>query len=276
MAAPVVKVLRKTAAILATLAAQQELTPAELATAVAEPRPTVYRLLQDLTVLGYVEEGQRPGTYRLGLELFRLGSSVGLRLDVREAAAPVMSELHKALEETVYLVVRRGREAVCIDRIEGLRIRSMALQLGGALPLHLGAGPRVLLAHEGPAYWDEYFEEAELQALTPRTPTDRAGILSLLEEVRSLGYAVSDEDVTLGITSVGAAVFDHTGGVCAALSIGGLRSAVLGEDDGRRAVELVRQGADEVSRRMGFQAVPSQWSLTVTGQTATAQQGGRT
>lgn len=253
MDAPVVKVLRKTAAILDVLAAKPDLTPGEVAAAVGEPRPTVYRLLQDLTVLGYVEEGQRPGSYRLGLELFRLGSSVGLRLDVRDAAAPVMTELHKALEETVYLVVRRGGEAVCIDRIEGLRIRSMALQLGGSLPLHLGAGPRVLLAYEGRDLWDRYLGETDLQALTPRTPTERSGILSSLEEVLSLGYAVSDEDVTLGITSVGAPVFDHTGGVCAALSIGGLRSAVLGEDDGRRAVGLVTRAAADVSRRMGFQ-----------------------
>jgi DNA-binding IclR family transcriptional regulator len=251
MAAPVVKVLRKAAAILGVLAAEPDLTPAEVAAATGEPRPTIYRLLQDLAVLGYVEEGQRSGSYRLGLELFHLGSSVGLRLDVRDAAAPVMSELHKSLEETVYLVVRRGREAVCIERIEGLRIRSMALQLGGSLPLHLGAGPRVLLAYEGRDVWDEYLEGADTRALTARTPTNRTAILSLLEEVRSLGYAVSDEDVTLGITSVGAPVFDHTGAVCAALSIGGLRSAVLGEDDGRRAVELVTQGAAEVSRRMG-------------------------
>ena len=49
-----------------------------------------------------------------------------------------MDELHRALEETVYLVIRRHDEAVCIDRIEGLHIRAMALQLGGSLPLHLG------------------------------------------------------------------------------------------------------------------------------------------
>ena len=164
-----------------------------------------------------------------------------------------MNEVHTALEETVYLVIRRHHEAVCIDRVEGLHIRSMALQLGGSLPLHMGAGPRVLLAFQPREYWDEYFAGVTLEARTPRTPTTKAGIVALLEEARHLGYAISDEDVTVGITSIGAPIFDHKGQVQAALSVGGMRSAVLGNGSGERAVKLVTEGAAEVSRRMGYQ-----------------------
>jgi len=253
MGSPRIKVLAKAARLLEVLAEFPDSTPASLAQRLGEPRSTVYRLIQDLAVLGYVEEGPRPGTYRLGLELFRLGSLVGLRFDVRERAAPVMNTIHAELEETVYLVVRRHHEAVCIDRIEGVHIRSMALQLGGALPLHLGAGPRVLLAFEPREYWDEYFAEVKLEPRTPRTPTTQAGIVALLEEARHLGYTISDEDVTVGITSVGAPIFDHTGRAHAALSVGGMRSAILGHGGGERAVELVSNGAAEISRRMGFQ-----------------------
>ena len=163
-----------------------------------------------------------------------------------------MDELHRALEETVYLVIRRQYDAVCIDRIEGLHIRAMALQLGGSLPLHLGGGPRALLAYEPREYWDEYFSKVKLEAMTPRTPTSKSSIVALLEETRHLGYSVSDEDVTLGITSSGAPVFDHTGHVKAALSIGGLRSKILDKGGRERAVKLVTASAAEVSRRMGY------------------------
>jgi DNA-binding IclR family transcriptional regulator len=257
MASPRIKVLAKAARLLEILAEFPDSTPPSLAQRLGEPRATVYRLVQDLAALGYLEEGPRPGTYRLGLELFRLGSLVGLRFDVRERAAPVMNNIHAELEETVYLVVRRHHEAVCIDRIEGLHIRSMALQLGGALPLHLGAGPRVLLAFEPREYWDDYFTEVKLEPRTPRTPTTRAGIVALLEEARHLRYAISDEDVTVGITSVGAPIFDHNGHVLAALSVGGMRSAILGYRGGERAVQLVSEGAAEISRRMGYRATAS-------------------
>ena len=236
MDGPQVRVLGKAARLLKLLADNPDATAPTLALLLGEPRPSVYRLIHDLVVLGFVEEGPRPGTYRLGLELFRLGSLVALRLDVREAAAPVMNDVHQALEETVYLIIRWGHNGVCIDRIEGLHIRSMALQLGGSLPLHLGAGPHALLAYQPRQYWEEYFAEVKLEAMTPRTPTTKAGIVALLEEARHLGYAISDEDVTVGITSVGAPIFDHTGQVHAALSVGGLRSAVLrdGSGDARR------------------------------------------
>lgn len=249
---PRVKVLGKAARLLKLLTDNPDSTVPALAVLLGEPRPTVYRLIQDLVLLDYVEEGPRPGTYRLGLELFRLGSLVALRLDVREAAAPVMNEIHKALEETVYLVIRRGHEAVCIERVEGLRISSMALQLGGSLPLHLGAGPRVLLAHQPREYWDEYFTEMKLEPLTPRTPTTKAGNIALLEEARHNGYAISDEDVTVGISSIGAAIFDHTGQIHGAISVGGLRAAVMGDGGAERAVPLVTEGAAEISRKMGY------------------------
>ena len=252
MASPKVKVLGKAARLLEALAESPDSTAPSLAQKLGEPRPTVYRLVQDLMTLDYIEEGPRPGTYRLGLGRFRLGSLVGVRFDVRETAAPLMDELHRALEETVYLVIRRQYDAVCIDRIEGLHIRAMALQLGGSLPLHLGGGPRALLAYEPREYWDEYFSKVKLEAMTPRTPTSKSSIVALLEETRHLGYSVSDEDVTLGITSSGAPVFDHTGHVKAALSIGGLRSKILDKGGRERAVKLVTASAAEVSRRMGY------------------------
>lgn len=251
MASLRVKVLAKAAKLLDLLAEHPEASAPELAQRLGEPRPTVYRLVQDLVALGYLEPGARRGSYRLGMELFRLGSLVGLRLDVRERAAPVMSDLHAAFEETVYLMVRRNGEAVCIDRVEGMHIRSMALHLGGSLPLHLGAGPRVLLAYQPREAWEEYLNEAVLEPMTPRSPTSKAGIVALLEETRHLGYAVSDEDVTLGISSVGAPIFDHTGTVHAALSVGGLRSALLG-DGGERVARTLMDGAALVSRKMGY------------------------
>lgn len=56
----------------------------------------------------------------------------------------------------------------------------------------------------------------------------------------------------LGIASIGAPIFDHTGTVSAAVSVGGLRSAVLGPGSGgEQAIKLVTDGAAEISRRLG-------------------------
>lgn len=249
-----VQVLTKVASLLDEVAEEQEVSAGRLAALLEQPRSTVYRLLATLQQLGYVEPGSRKGTYRLGLKLFRLGSIVAARFDERQAALPVMERIHEETGETVFLCIRRGREAVCIERIDGRRVQSLALRLGGSLPLHAGAAPRVLLAHEPREFWEGYVSHDELQALTPNTPVTREQLFPLLDEVRAIGYAVSDEDVTLGIAALGAPIFDYRGTIRAALSVSGIRRGILGPDTVEDMVELVVRGAREISAELGHEA----------------------
>jgi DNA-binding IclR family transcriptional regulator len=251
MKRPTMQVLAKATRILECLADEPELTVAQLAEALGGPRSTVYRLVANLEQLDFVEPGSQRGTYRLTTKVFRLGSSVLSRFDERQLAMPVMKEIHGATAETVYLCVRRGNEAVCIERIDGLLVKSMALLLGGSLPLHVGAAPRALLAFEPRELWDEYSRSMDLVAYTEKTPTTRHELFALLEEIRATGYAISNEDVTTGIASLGAPVFDHTGAPRAALSISGPVAKILG-DRFVALTELICAGAEKVSSGLGY------------------------
>lgn len=247
-----IAVLAKATAILEHLASDGELTPARIAELLDEPRSTVYRLCASLQELDYIEPGLQRGTYRLSLKLFDLGSTVVERFDERASALPVMQRLHDETGETVFLCVRRGLEAVCIERIDGARVRLLELRLGGSLPLHLGAAPRCLLAFEPESAWKAYLDAATLERRTPQSPATRKAVTAELRATRERGYAISDQDVTPGIISIGAPIFDHSGLVHASLSIGGLRE-VLG-DAGSLVSALVVEGAAEVSRSLGFRA----------------------
>jgi DNA-binding IclR family transcriptional regulator len=245
-----IRALAKAVHLLEQLAEEREATPRRLAALLDEPRTTTYRLLRSLEALDLVEPGSQPGSYRLGWKLMRLGAAVVERLDERQAALPVMEHVHERVGETVFLLVRRGFDAVCIERLDGLRVQSLALRLGGSLPLHVGAGPRALLAWEPREVWEEYVREAPLTAITERTPSTRAALFRELEQTLAQGYALSDEDVTPGIASLGAPIFDYTGRIRAALSIGGLKSFVLG-DDRDAFVALLTQSAHEISAALG-------------------------
>jgi DNA-binding IclR family transcriptional regulator len=256
-----VRALAKAVHLLEQLAEAREATPRRLAELLDEPRTTTYRFLRSLEALDLVEPGSQPGSYRLGWKLMRLGAAVVERLDERQAALPVMEHVHERIGETVFLLVRRGWDAVCIERLEGLRVQSLALRLGGSLPLHTGAGPRVLLAWEPREVWEEYVRSGRLTALTDRTPTTRKALVRELEETLGQGYAISDEDVTPGVASLGAPIFDYTGRVRAALSIGGLKSLLLG-DDREAFTQLVVDGAREISVALGYDAASTGSSTT--------------
>lgn len=244
-----IQVLTKVGAVLDLLAERGELAAAEIAALTGEPRSSVYRILGSLEGLGMVESGSRRGSFRLGLGLLRLGNAVVERFDEREAALPALQELNQLTGETVFLCVRRGYEAVCIERLPGEHVESLALRLGGALPLHAGAAPRTLLAFEPQATWEDYVETVALDPLTPSTPSSRADLFAALEEIKREGVAVSDEDVTPGIAAIGAPIFDYKGAIRGAVSMSGTKPMIL--DDADRSIALVRACAERASRALG-------------------------
>jgi DNA-binding IclR family transcriptional regulator len=243
-----VQLIEKVAGLLDALADGSELTAAELAAVTGEPRSSVYRLLATLESLGYVEAGDRRGTVRLGLRLFQLGSMVARRFDVRERALPAMKELQRQTDQTVMLMIRRGREAVCIERLAGRFVSLVIVDVGTVMPLHTGAAPRALLAH-APAEVVDAALDGPLAAYNASTVTSADAVRRYLAEVRETGYVVSDEDVVPGVASLGAPVRDRHGEVVASISIAGPSPTILGDPD--RPRQLLATCA-AISRSMGW------------------------
>ncbi|MEV4671479.1 MULTISPECIES: IclR family transcriptional regulator [Actinomadura] len=249
-----VKVLTKAVAVLDALAEAGELTPAQLSERLGEPRGTLYRVLAALEEHDLVQAGARRGGYQLGLHLFTLGNAVARRFgDERAAALPAMERLNDATRQTVFLTVRRGFDALCVERIDGQQVGVMILPVGGTIPLHGGANARALLAFEPEEFWRRYAEHAPLTAFTPATETTPDGLYRQLRETRDAGYSLSDQDVIPGIASIGAPVFDHEDRVRASISLSGPRPAVL-ESSFEDNVRLVREAAAEISRLLGRDA----------------------
>ena len=177
--------------------------------------------------------------------LLTIGGQFEDRLDIRECALPSLRQLLEATGTTSFLCVRRDTRAVCVERLDGQAVRSLAMQLGSSLPLFAGAAPRAIFAFLPPAEQRSSLKASRLPGDPPRP--DATAIQADIERVRRDGFAVSDGDVTPGIAALGAPVFNHRGELEAAISISGLRSQILGSS--RKAnIELITSCAREVSR----------------------------
>ncbi len=140
---------------------------------------------------------------------------------------------------------------MCIDRIDGVHVTSLELRLGGSLPLHVGAAPVALLAYapkEVRQRWETWATSFDLQPT--RKNESVPDVLARLETIRRSGHSISNEDVTAGISSVGAPIFDHTGSAVAAISMSGLTDQILG--DGTHAIEQVTRTATLASMALGW------------------------
>lgn len=215
---------------------QPELSVAELVQMTGFARSSVYRLVGTLEDVGWLARTQS-GAYRPTLRLFRLGNIAANATDLRHVARPYLSALSKELGDSSYLFVRDGERAVCLDRLEGSHpIKVTLVEVGGSLPLDVGAAPRALLAHS---------LDADEPSRTP-LPDD-------LVRVREQGYEVNIEDVTAGFCSVGAPVLNSDDGAVGAISLGGIRERFL-PDRLPALIEAVVETAQQISRALGYVA----------------------
>ncbi|MFY1683224.1 IclR family transcriptional regulator [Micromonospora sp. WMMD730] len=196
--------------------ASPALTLSELARRAGLPLSTVHRRVAELLAWGALERGG-DGRYRIGLRLWEVGSLAPRGLGLREVALPVMEDLYEVTHENVQLAVRQGLELVFIERIAGRQAVPVRTRVGGRFALHATGVGLVLLAH-APAEVQERVLAAPLERYTGLTVTDPGRLRRQLAEVRRVGYAVSDRQVTMDALSV-AAPIRAPEGVVAALSL---------------------------------------------------------
>jgi len=219
-----IAVIGKAMAVLEVLLALPSgATPSQIAERTGTNRSTAFRLLASLESAGLVDRDADGGRYRLGLGLLRFGDAVRRRLDLVELAEPALVRLRDAVRQSVYLSVRVEWEAVCLHRLAGPEVDVLAWQVGARLPLHVGAGPRALLAAMPDAELERWLR-AGGERTTLRGPMSEADLRRVVEETRARGWSLNREDLTAGVASLGAVVRDGAGSPVAAVSIAGLAS----------------------------------------------------
>lgn len=255
-------VTEKAAALMEVLARELAATSAGLVKELGEPASSVYRMLSTLAEAGWVEQEEERGAYRVGLKMLGISEMLSRRTDIRRTAAPVMRHIHDVTGETTFLCIRHGGRAVCIERIDGIRVNSRVLKLGKSLPLHVGAAPQALLAFEGRAAWEQYASVMDGSGASWQRGTSRAEMFQRLQGACDAGFVLSDDNVTPGIAAVGVPIFNHRDEVVASLSVSGLREGIVGESavrndpDGRTGTvtELVCEGGRLISEALGAPA----------------------
>ncbi|MCL5046343.1 MAG: IclR family transcriptional regulator [Actinobacteria bacterium] len=227
---------------------KRELGLTEIATLIGLPKSTTSRILQTLTTSGLLQRDAESGRYRLGFRLFCLGSIVKDSMELRTIAIPTMVALRDKSRETVNLYLREGTRRVCIHQVESLLGVRHMVRIGEQLPLWAGASGKVLLAHMDESGRERVFQEA--LAVSANFRPDR--LTAQLEDIKRQGYAVSHGERELGASAVAAPIWNADRHVEAAVTISGPTARWTAEDVDL-FVRLVREGAAEISRQLGYQ-----------------------
>ena len=210
---------------------------------------TTHRLLQSLVAERMVEQDASSKLYRLSIDFFALAAQAGNTMDLRSLCRPSMLRLCASLSDTIFLLVRSGFDAVCLDRIEGpFPIRSFTGDIGGRVALGMGQGGLAILA-----LLPESEREEVIRYNLPRMREfgvyDEVYLRTEIARVRELGYAGRNTNLLDGMAGVGVAVLDREGRAVAALSVGTISSR-LSPDRLPTVVDLLKREAAAIGAQI--------------------------
>ena len=219
-AKPTIQVLERTFELLSVLASYPDPVSLKAISERTGLHPsTAHRILNDLTIGGFVERPQA-GSYRLGMRLLELGNLVKARLDVREAALAPMRELHRLTNQPVNLSMRQGDEIVYIERSYSERSGMQVVRaVGGRAPLHLTSVGKLFLAQDDAPRVRAYATRTGLAGHTRNSITELPALERELARVQHSGVARDDEELELGVRCMAAGIYDDQHKLVAGLSI---------------------------------------------------------
>ncbi len=187
-------------------------------------KPTTHRLLQQLIESGLVMQGGQR-LYQLGAGAFELGISASRSFPLRDIASPVLDEIARITGDTVFLVVRSGIDALCIDRKMGsYPIKVETVEPGHRQSLGMGASGLAVLSFLPQDEQESCLLEMERSLkLKPQGDLTMEVIRRHIAESKPRRWALMTQLALLpGVTGVGVPVFDAQKRPFASLTVGAI------------------------------------------------------
>ncbi len=221
----------------------------ELSALIDMPKSSTHRYLATLQELGLaVRKGN--DRFYLGTKVIELAGSYLVKSDLRNESQDVLNELAEKTGETIHLAVPSGAEVVYIAKVESKHALVMSSHIGARIPMYCSALGKAILAFNG----EEYLNTILTHPMTQRTPNTITTVEALKIELnltQRRGYAIDNEENEVGISCVGAPIFDYNATPIAAISIS-VPDQRINQESYEILGPLVMEAAHMVSRRKGY------------------------
>ena len=224
------------------------MTNSEISRRLGMPKSSASYILRTLERRGYLRRDAESGKYRLGLKILTLGRDVLAGLDIGAVALPVLRALVERTQLTAHLAILDHGEAVYIEKVDAPGFIKMDTWVGRRMYVHSTSVGKALVAHLPKSDVEAIVREHGMKKRTPKTIIALHRFLAELEKVRAQGYAVDDEENSIGARCLAAPVFDILGSVEAAVGLSGTTTQIS-DSSMPKLVELAKEAARKISRQ---------------------------
>jgi DNA-binding IclR family transcriptional regulator len=230
-------------------ASGEGLTNSQISHRLGMPKSSASYILRTLERRGYVEREGEGGRYRLGLRVLSLGRQALGAHQVARIAQPTLRALVDRTHLTAHVAVLDRGEAVYIEKVEAAGFIRMDTWVGRRMKVHSTSIGKVLVAQLRTEEVEAIVREHGFEKRTPKTIASLTRFLTELGKVRQRGYALDDEENSLGARCLAVPIFGLSGAVEAALGVTGT-TAQIAPAQVPKLAEVLKEAARRVSRQL--------------------------
>ena len=180
------------------------------------PKSTVSRLLATLVEVGAVDQSDSMGLYSLGEALIDLSSAASPGRNLISVVRPYLVGLMEEIEEATGLGVLDGGHVYYLDQVDADHEVQVRDWIGESVDAHVVSSGLVLMAY-APEHTRSEFLRLDHARWTEHSITDAVLLERRLDDVRRAGFVWVCEEMSEGLNSVAAPIFNHAGTAIAAV-----------------------------------------------------------
>jgi len=211
---------------------------------------TASRLVEELSSFGWLQRDE-DRKVRIGVRMWEVASRASPTLSLREAAMPVMEDLHAIVGQHIQLGVMEGDDVLFVERLTAPGAVINYTRVAGRMPMHASSSGLLLLAYAPPAQQERIITQP-LEVFTDQTISSPSQLRAALAEVRRQGYAFLAGHIHPDATGIAVPVRDPAGKVLAALAV-----VVPNDAAARSRIAVLQAASGAVSRAMEYPAPPT-------------------
>ncbi len=237
-------------ALLVNLSKTDRATLTELSLTCGMAPSTAHRLLTTMEQHGVVTFDELTQNWMVGVETLRIGSSFVRRTGFVEAGRPLMRRLMETTNETANMAIQDDGDVVFISQIETHETIRAFFRPGSRGSMHASGIGKALLSELRTSDVSRILQKKGLPAFTQKTITSSDALFADLAITRDRGWSVDDEERSIGMRCIAAAIYNEFSEAIAGLSISGPTVRITNEKLGEFG-PLVKATAAQITAAIG-------------------------
>lgn len=193
----------------------------EIAQALSLNKSTAFGLINTLTNLGYLQQNGENQKYVLGLKLLSFSNAVKVQNIIIRTVHPYLEQINHKYNETAHCAVEDNGGVVYLDKVEALGSIYINTQIGTKNYMHCTGVGKCILAYL-PEDTQERIYTGNLKTMTYNTITNSEQLREEIDRVRKNGYAIDNEEISIGLSCVAVPIFSAPEKVACAISVSGM------------------------------------------------------